>query len=335
MRGIPSVLTILSVLASAAAGGWTMPRAYDAVRLLAAAEEPAVLADLALEKSFDRAVAEREIEAALATDDGELAQSILQLAAERSVTVDPVLADRVALANSPAASRGRMAKGFAQGFVFGEPTDASSLAGSVVGDLFVFGDVRDALREGTRLARGQESDHLVLALSAAGLAVTAGTYASLGAAAPARMGVSVMKAATRTGRIGAKLASSLKLQKTDGLIRFAADMGQVQSKAGTRAALDGLKHAETPKDAARLARLAEAKGTKTRAVLKLVGRSALALTTALFDLASWIFWAVVNLASLVASLKGGVERMTIRAILRAKAKSAMRARALAGAGAAG
>lgn len=334
MRKVQTALTAFSVLAMASAGGWVIPRAYDAGRLLAAAEEPAALADLALEKSFGAAVANREIEAALEADDAELAQSFLDLAAERSVAVEPALAERVAQANSAAASRRRTVKGFAQGFVSGEPNDAASLAGTVFGDLFVFGDVRDAVREGGRLARGEEADRLVLGLSAAGLAVTAGTYASLGAAAPARMGVSLMKAASRTGRIGAKLARSLKLQKTDSLVRFATDMGRVQSKAGSRAALDGLKHVDTPKDAARLARLAEAKGTKTRAILKLAGRGALTLTTALFDLASWIFWAILNLLGLVASLKRGVERLTLRFIRRRKIRHSRR-RGLAEAGASG
>jgi len=54
------------------------------------------------------------------------------------------------------------------------------------GDLFVFGDIRDVVREGKHLATGEDTDHLVLGLAAAGLAVTAATYVSLGGAAPLR-----------------------------------------------------------------------------------------------------------------------------------------------------
>ena len=83
----------------------------------------------------------------------------------------------------------------------------SGLAGTAVGDLFVFGDIRDALREGARLATGREADELILGLACVGLAVTAGTYATVGAAAPVRAGITVVKAARKTGRIGGALAA--------------------------------------------------------------------------------------------------------------------------------
>ena len=69
---------------------------------------------------------------------------------------------------------------------FDEPDDVVGLAGTVLGDLFVFGDIRDALREGGRYVSGQQADELLLGLACVGIAITAGTYASLGAAAPAR-----------------------------------------------------------------------------------------------------------------------------------------------------
>ncbi len=34
------------------------------------------------------------------------------------------------------------------GFITGEPGDLVGMAGTAVGDLFVFGDIRDAVREG-------------------------------------------------------------------------------------------------------------------------------------------------------------------------------------------
>ena len=67
------------------------------------------------------------------------------------------------------------------------------------------------------------------------------------------------------------------------------DVGRVQRKAGTRAALDGLKIAEGPRDVSRIARLAESKGTQTRAILRLFGRGAIWLTAGAFNLFSWGF----------------------------------------------
>jgi hypothetical protein len=85
----------------------------------------------------------------------------------------------------------------------------------------------------------------------------------------------------------------------------------VQTKAGSRAAIEGLKLAEEPKDLGRLASLAAAKGGKTRAVLKLLGRGAIALTTGLFDLALWVFWALAHLLGFCVTLKRTAERITL------------------------
>ena len=123
----------------------------------------------------------------------------------------------------------------------------------LTGDLFVFGDVRDVVREGWRGLRGEEVDTLVLGLAGTGIAVTAGMYASAGLAAPARAGLSVVKAARRGGHIGAPLVRLLKVEKREGLVQFVSDLGEVQSRTGMRGALDGLKIAEHPKDVAKLA----------------------------------------------------------------------------------
>ena len=61
---------------------------------------------------------------------------------------------------------------------------------------------------------------------------------------------------------------AVKVEKAGGLVRLVRDVGRVQGKAGTQAALDGLKLAEGPREMSRIARLAEKKGSKTRAILK-------------------------------------------------------------------
>ena len=69
------------------------------------------------------------------------------------------------------------------------------------------------------------------------------------------------------------------------MVELAGDVGRVETKAGAQAALDTLNVAEGPEDVSRLARLAAAKGTKTRAIVKLLGRAAILLTTTAFDIA--------------------------------------------------
>jgi len=270
--------------------------------------------------------------------------------------LDPALLARVKDATDKAASTQQALESFAQGFVMGEPKDAASLAGTVGGDLFVFGDIRDAVREGTRWASGDQIDELVLGLACVGLAITAATYASAGTVAPVRAGVSLAKAARKTGQLGGDLAAyigrsmrhvvdwpkfktaiagvtitqpalavraardAVKIERAGGLLHLVRDVGTVQAKAGTRAAMDGLKVAETPREMSRLARLAAEKGGKTRAILKVAGRGAIMLTFAAFNLAAWVLGAVLSLFGLVASLKSTTERITQRVIDRGKAR---------------
>ena len=277
------------------------PRAFEAGFLLSSRDDPVALADHAVARSFDATVAAREIEDALAVNDADLAKSFLDLARDRNVPVDAALAAKVDAANAAGATAARSVESFTRGLITGEPEDLSGLAGTALGDLFVFGDIRDALREGTRFATGQQADELILGLACVGLAITAGTYATLGAAVPARVGMTVVKAARKTGRIGGQMAAwinrsvrevidwtslrsalrgasitqpaaavraareAVKVEKAQDLVRLVGDVGRVQTRAGTQAALDGLKLAEGPRDMSRVARLAAAKGGKTRA----------------------------------------------------------------------
>jgi hypothetical protein len=113
---------------------------------------------------------------------------------------------------------------------------------------------------------------------------------------------------------------AVKLEKANDLFRLTRDVGRVQTKAGTRAALDGLRLADNPREMARIAKLAEKQGGKTRATLKFLGRGAIALTVAAFDLALWVLWAVLLAFGFVSSCKSAVERATLRHLRRKKAR---------------
>jgi hypothetical protein len=347
-RRIAPALLVAALLAAAA--GFVVPRGLDANMQLAIQDDPSQIAARSLDEKFDGALAQREIEAALAANDADLAQSFVTLANERKVALEPAVTEKVNVAVAEAATTRHAAESFAMGLVTGEPNDMAGLAGTTLGDLFVFGDIRDAVREGTRMAAGQQADELVLGLACVGLAITAGTYATLGAAAPARLGLSMAKAARKTGQLSADLATSMgrmlrgvvdwgrirtvvagasitepalairgireavKVERAGGLVHLARDVGRVQSKAGTQAALEGLKIAETPREMAQVAKLAEKEGGKTRAILKVVGRGAIALTLATFDLGMWILSALFTAFMFVSALKSATERGTQRVL---------------------
>lgn len=315
-------LGLAIALGFAIAGLWILPRGIDAGRTLAAQDDPALLSDVALDRGFDKAAAEREIDAALAGNDPELAQSFVELAYERGIAIDPELVIRADADMQARSSFGSTAWRFASGFFAGNPDDVASLAGTAAGDLLVIGDVRDAAREGWHMARGEEANRLVLGLSLGGIAVTAGTFASFGLAAPARAGVSVIKAAGKSERIGARLLRLVRLEKPAALVEMAGDLVKVEAKAGGRAAFEAMQLAQEPKDLAAFGRLAVAKGGKTRAILKFLGRGAIAVTSSIVDLTLALMWAAANVLGFCASLKRTAERATLAVIRRRKLRRA-------------
>jgi hypothetical protein len=338
----PLAMAVLCATAVAA----VLPRGIESAELLYAQDRPEQLADHAVAKLLSTPRAVAEIEDALAAGDAELALSFLDLARERRIAIEPALARRVEAANGTAAQAANAAKSFAHGFVTGAPDDLAGLAGTATGDLFVFGDIRDAIREGVHVARGEPADELVLGLACAGIAVTAGTFVTLGAGGPARVGLSLVKAARKTGRLAAPVAEwmtrsvrevvdtealgaalakasfttpgvalraardAVKVDRAEGLVTMMGDVGRVQSKAGTKAVLDGLTLAEGSQDMARIARVAATKGGKTRAILKLAGRSAFVLTFAAMDLASWVLGALFAVFGFCSAVKRTTERAT-------------------------
>jgi hypothetical protein len=349
-------LTGMTVGAVACALLW--PHARDAGAILAAQDDPAQLSDIQLDSALrnNQAVVAENIEAALAANDADLASSFVDLAREKSIPVSDELSLRVKDAVAEQNSTSHFAKRFATGLVTGSADDVASLSGTIAGDLFVFGDIRDVVREGKHLAMGEDTDRLILGLATAGLAVTAATYVSVGGVAPVRAGLTLVKDARKVGRLGEGLTqwagrsarqivdapmlqnavasgsvlrpgqtvtaikAAFRAEKAGALVRLAKDVGRVSEKAGMRGALDTLRIAEGPKDVARAARLAESKGGQTRAILKVLGRGALLLAAGAFNLTLWVFGALLALFGFLSSIKATTERLTQSWLDRKKAR---------------
>jgi hypothetical protein len=116
------------------------------------------------------------------------------------------------------------------------------------------------------------------------------------------------------------IRAAFRAEKAGALVRLGKDVGRVVEKGGIRAAQDTLKIAENPKDVARAARLAESSGGQTRAILKVLGRGALLLAAGAFNLAWWLFGAVLALFGLLSSVKATTERLTLSWLARKKAR---------------
>jgi hypothetical protein len=353
---IARALAVMTVSGYALTVLW--PHARDAYAILAAQDDPAVLSEIQVNSALrnSQKVVADNIEAALAAHDSGLADSFVELAKEKNISLPDELSQRVSDAVAEENSSSHFAKRFASGLVTGNADDVGSLSGTVAGDLFVFGDIRDVVREGKHLAMGEDTDRLVLGLATAGLAVTAATYVSIGGVAPVRAGLTLVKDARKVGRLGEGLTewagrstrdmvdtpmlqdavasgsvlhpgqtvsairAAFHAEKAGALVRLAKDVGRVGEKAGARGALDTLRIAEGPEDVARAARLAESKGGQTRAILKILGRGALLLAAGAFDLSLWVFGALLALFGLLSSIKATTERLTLSWLTHKKAR---------------
>jgi hypothetical protein len=304
MTRIPVVLAALVMLGGS--GAYLLPRAEHALALRMAADDPAQLAELRLRVGFDAKFAAQEIDAALAADDLELAESFVELAARRGVALSADQLARLETARSAKEQIRRVATRFSKGFITGNVEGIEGIAGAAAGDLLVYGDVRDLVREGTRWVRGQEVDTLMAGLATVGLAVTAGTYFASGAAAPARAGVSLFKVARRTGKIGANLTADVtRLARSGGGMRAVhafADVGKIEGKAGARTAIEGMRYSDGVADLARVGKLAERNGSTTLAVLKTLGRGAIVLGASAVTGALWVMGATANIFLFVLAL---------------------------------
>jgi hypothetical protein len=310
-----------------AAGAVIAPAAWHSMQLRLAADDPAALSDLRLNGGVLTAErVEAEIAAALDANDDELARSLIALAESHGVSVSAQ--QHAQLANLEASAPKRTAHDFAGGFIAGETDSLAGLAGAVTGDVIGYGDLRDLWREGQSLARGGEPDEIVVGLAAVGLAITAGTWATLGTALPARGGVTAVKAARKAGRLSKPLAASLTRMSTDvvdqGAVRQALaaarrlelseartlaqqavrpgavgrlralseDAATLYTRTGQRGVMQTLALAENADEVRRATRLAASQGSRTRATLKVLGRGALVLGTVLGSLASWLLAAM-------------------------------------------
>ncbi len=162
----------------------------------------------------------------------------------------------------------RRLKDAGQGAVSGRGDSLESLLGAVVTDLFIVGDIRDLLIQGTRLVMDGETDELILALSTLGVVTTL---------APEIDWVpSVLKAAKKTGSLGENLAASLTRTIKGGtlteLTPVLKDVRKIADAASPGGAVRLLRHADQPDDIARLARFLEREGQGGAAALHVLGK---------------------------------------------------------------
>lgn len=245
-----------------------------------------------------------------ALDEGDIAGAI-QFATLADELGKPLAADTVAEledAQRPVSTFVRNAGDFAGAYITGHADSAAGLAGAVVSDLTVVGDVRDIVTEGGKAAVGEDYSQFLLALAAVGLAAEGVTLATGGSSLVVKASISVLKVAKRTGNLTVAFATRLvrlaraAARKADApaaaagpvsvRTRRAADdipvaaaraelqtaltaVGTMARNAGPAESVRLLRHVRTTDDARDLANFTGRFGRNSRAVADLTGKTAL------------------------------------------------------------
>ncbi|AMJ60138.1 hypothetical protein [Bosea sp. PAMC 26642] len=326
---------LIMAIALVSVGAVVAPQAWRHWQIVAAADDPVALSQLRLDEALSPQRVMAEIDAAITARDSDLAASFVALAMERGIVIpaDRHAAIRALAERAPVDA----VEDFGHGLIAGDRDSGAAMAGAVAGDLIGFGDLRDLAAEGRKWLGGEAIDPTVLALAAGGLAISAATIASIGAALPARNGLSVVKAATKAKLLSPALTTSLArltrdavhrpaltaslaaaakfdlaasrtaagaILKPAALTRLTAlgqDAGGLYARAGQRGLRQVLAVADDAGDIAKASKLAVAKGGSFRAVLKVLGRGALVLGALSMTAMGWLF-ALVGYAIAVAML---------------------------------
>lgn len=198
---------------------------------------------------------------------------------------------------------------FAEGFINGKSENLTGIAGSITADFTIVGDARDLHKEYTNYEQGKPVNELIVALSGAGIGLTALTVGSLGSAAPAKAGTSVIKLAAKTQKISLRFQKHLiklgrnifdwraftkAVNKGKGfsnlrraaklayhpeavkpLKNIANSVNSIRKSSSVADTVRMLKYVETTDDLRRLEKVSLKYGTRAKGYFKLLGKTAL------------------------------------------------------------
>jgi len=144
-----------------------------------------------------------------------------------------------------------------RGAVTGRGSETAELAGAVIADLFVFGDIRDLVIETGAWLKGGDADEMIVALSAGGILLTVSPSVDLGAA--------VLKTARKMGALSDAMARTVaeaarkayRARKLDPVKAITDDVGTLAARARPAGAVAILKHVDDPATLRRVVKFSE------------------------------------------------------------------------------
>jgi hypothetical protein len=163
-------------------------------------------------------------------------------------------------------------KGGLNGFLFGEVKDPASLGGCVAGDLIVWGDIRDLMKNAYVKAKGGEVDEITVALSTIGLATSLAPHIDIGISVIKNMA----KCMSKTLRAGLKILidEAVLTKNIDKLSKFLSNLGSSYKQIGM-GTLDLIQFSKDSKALMRLAEIVNKYGKPAYGAIMVGGRGAI------------------------------------------------------------
>jgi hypothetical protein len=277
------------------------------------------------------------VQAAITADKPEEARMYLRLAKTFGYTFDASTFEaELQRLESPLNTARRTVNDFSSGFIEGKAESGAGVAGAITSDFTVVGDVRDLWEQYQLYAQGKPVNELVVTLAGVGVGLTAATVASVGAATPAKGGVSTTKLAARAGHLTPDFQKLLLKQGSDvfnykafmlaaraekgmdgvgkaaikaynpqavkALQQTAEQVNNIRKASSTADALHALKYVENGDDLVRLEKLSLKYGAETKGILKFLGKSALGTVRILRKSVELLLSGLVTLISFASTL---------------------------------
>lgn len=312
-----------------------------------------------LSQTLDRALARqvtpdwlgRELDAALDAGDWGRVETLTLIGADQGLTPSPETSARIEILQTEKTGTWATVRDCARCMadVMDCPTVAMIAACAVPFELTPAGDLNSLRRAGVAAASGDDIDEIDVALSVFGLGATAASGVSGGTSVTIKAGTTVLRLGRRLGTLTPAFQRTLgqlldiNLQPsmiTDWLAgrvtldavvdtgrvaafgQVAGDLATVARHTSLGEAVVLLQYVDSPSDAARLARVSEAAGPNTRAILETLGKQRVLRTT--IRLTTLALTAVALLALMILQvlvlLGGAAGEATLRRLTRAMSR---------------
>jgi hypothetical protein len=174
---------------------------------------------------------------------------------------------------------------FFEGLTKGKSDEDIGRVTAIISDFLVVGDVRDLTIAGTNYANGKEVDKTIVALSSLGILASASTLYTLGATAPLKSSISVLKFGKRAGKIPSWLNKQIikqaniatETKSLNNIKKLLDPIHKLHKKIGLKQTLNLIKETKNLSELKSMVKLSQKFGKKSNILLQSTGAKSLKL----------------------------------------------------------